>query len=289
MGIAHLYWSILVIEGYPSYVVRILRALLRPVLLFCLKHSVKIQDLVESCKIELLAASEREVLQRGEKVNISRLSVVTGLRRREVLRLQSPHEDEGKTRHFLWKVIGRWQDAGEFSLKGGRPRVLSYGSNTSEFHKLVRSVSQDLNPATVLFELDRIGVVEHTPKGVRLLRLNYVPKGDLEAGVTMLTTDLVDLAAAVEENIVIAPDVPNLHLSTEYDRIRPEGVEQLKAWLLREGHELHLRARKEMARFDQDVNPDPNYHGPYVRIVLGTFGRVEPEKSVEPQKVEKDQ
>ena len=106
---------------------------------------------------------------------------------------------------------------------------------------------------------------------------NYIPKGDPNAMFTVLARDMEDLCVSVEENTIQGMDPPNLHLRTEYDRIRPEGIPALKAWMLREGHDLHLRARAEMAKYDQDVNPDPNFKEQGARVSLTAFSLICPE------------
>ena len=78
----------------------------------------------------------------------------------------------------------------------------------------------------------------------------------------------------VEENLLARPAITNLHARTTYDNIRPEGVADLKRWILTEGHKFHLRAREIMSRYDQDVNPDPSFEGRGVKVSLGSYGFV---------------
>ncbi len=255
---------------------KVLRLLLRPVARFCVKHSIKIQDLVECLKVELVSAAEGELAANSTKTTQSKLSVLTGLRRREITRLLEGGARLEESRSLVSKVVGRWQDDPAFCTQEKLPRVLVV---SEDFSNLVRSVSQDLNPATVLFELKRVGAVTETAKGVKLKFENYIPKGDSFESYQILSRDLHDLICAVNANVSQSPALPNHHLRTEYDRVRPEGIKVLQQWLLREGHAFHLRAREEFAKFDQDINPDPNYRGPTCRAVLGSFGLVQ-EKSV---------
>jgi len=251
-----------------------LKLLCTPLIEFCLKHGLKIQDLEECCR-EVFVESAKHLIE-GQKgrPNDSRLSVMTGLHRREVQRLSSDNNKEGSSVNIITKVVGRWETDRRFVTKDKRPRVLSVGYDGCEFHELVRGVSSDINPASILFELDRIGAIERSKHGVRLKALTYMPKGDAEEGFKILRADLSDLIQAVEHNLFEEQETPNLHLRTEYDKIREHAVPDIQRWILKEGHAFHLRAREFLSQFDQDINPDPDFEGNCVTVSLGAFSNL---------------
>lgn len=245
---------------------------------FCLRHALKVQE-VEACfREEFMAAAKRVIEERGEEVSLSRLSVMTGLTRREVQRIKNSPLKADATPGLITKVIGHWQSDRRFVDKERAPRVLTFGSEESDFNKLVTQVSKDLNPAAVLFELERVKAVERTDAGLKLAVQIYRPRGDVETGFSVLKQDIEDLIGCVEENVFQRPDIGALHLRTVYDRVRPEAATELKSWLLKEGNALHARAREKLSQFDQDVNPDPSFTGKTVRVTLGAFGRVSAEE-----------
>lgn len=250
---------------------RCIRYALRPIVRFCLKHSLKIQDLVECIKIELMDAAHEEIARCDTKITQSRLSILTGLRRREVERLSIGHTKLAEPSNLIAKVLGRWQDERAYTTSKDEPRVLSFEGDDSQFHTLVRRVSSDLNPSTVLFELERVGAIERTRNGVRMTRANYIPAGNALAGFEILSQDMGDLISTVEHNVLKPSDPPWHHLRTEYDKIRVSALESLRSWFLREGHSFHLRAREELAKHDQDVNPSSKHTGPTVRVSFTSF------------------
>ena len=252
-----------------------LRFIARGTIRFCLKHSVKVQELEETLRFLYLEEAAAELRKSAEKVSQSRLSVITGLSRKEVLRMETLEQEErGSSANLVMKVVGLWQSHSQFADRQKTPKVLSFGFEQSDFNKLVTMVSTDLNPATVLFELERVGSAVRTKDGVKLLVKSYRPRGDAQAGFKVLGDDIEDLISVVEENVFVQPTVGNLHLRTEYDRIREDGVTALKTWLIKEGNAFHARAREKIASFDQDVSPDPSYQGKFHRIILGSFGAV---------------
>src|SRR5262245_55326608 len=93
----------------------VLVPLFRPLADLCIKHSFFIQDVFEALKIAFIQAAQDELRSKSEKINVSRLSITTGLRRREVNRLfleKSPKSDE---LDLVTKVIGLWTSGREFT------------------------------------------------------------------------------------------------------------------------------------------------------------------------------
>lgn len=254
--------------------VQALDALLSHVVRFCFRHSFKFQDLVERIKVIFLRIATEELEKKAEKVTVSRLSLITGMQRRDVTKFKAGPAIVDTDKGLIPKVLGQWQTNRRFLTKEGHPKILELGAK-SEFSELVRSVSQDLRPASVLFELERIGAVKKVPGGAQLQVESYVPKGDVITGLNIFRRDLEDFTVAVEENLFTNPKLPNHHLRAEYDKVRATAVEALKAWFLKEGHAFQVRVRNQIAEHDQDSNPDPNYEGDFVRVVFGTFSRTD--------------
>lgn len=241
-----------------------------PVVRFCIKRGVRFQDFSEIAKGLFVAAAQEEIEQADTKVTSSRLSAMTGLQRREVTRTLSNPSGISE-RDVVVKVVGLWQTGTAFLTKAKEPRVLSYVGEQSEFASLVRAVSKDMNSATILFELERLHIVEKSDRGVRLILDTVSPRGDIEGGLKVLGDDITDLVAGVEENLLAKKEIPNLHVRTHYDNIRADALPEIRSWLLREGHAFHAKAREMLAQHDQDINPNPKYKGEKAVVTLGAF------------------
>src|SRR5690606_37677168 len=100
------------------------------------------------------------------------------------------------------RIIGQWQQSARFRSKSGKPRVLSMGGARDEFRALVESVTTEVTPGTILFELERIGAVERVRDGLKLTSRVYLARGDLNTGFRMLQSDIDDLIHAVEGNLI---------------------------------------------------------------------------------------
>ena len=251
-----------------------LRLVLKPVVRFCLKRSLKLQDFTEAAKQVYLETATEALEAEGEQRNVSKLSVMTGLHRRDVDRIV--HET-GPLRYgndLLSRVIGQWQSDKRYSTRG-RARLLSFEGKESEFAELVASVSKNLNPYTVLFELERVGAVERGAGGLKLIRRTYEASSDLREGFSLLSGDCGDLISAVEENLTCRPSVPNLHSKTQYDNICTDHLDTIRSWILERGRVFHEEAREFLAQFDKDINPKLKNRPGGGRAAIGTFSFVE--------------
>ncbi len=265
----------------PDLALKCLRLVLRPVAKYCLRHALKLSDMVEVCKEVLLEAAKGEMLAKDIKVTASKLSIMTGVHRRDVQRMEHQTDQINSNSDDLsTRLVGQWQSDLAFCSDRGKPRTLTYGFESSEFNQLVKRVNKELNPATILFELERIGVVERQGDKLKLIELVFAPKGDMEFGYKIVSADVEDLLAAVEENILENNEVPNLHTRTEYDNIRPSALPEIKKWALIEGRQLHARARQFISQFDQDLNPTGELPEPGTKVVLSSFSKTF-EKKVE--------
>lgn len=257
-------------EIFAGFLLRVLRSLAT----LCLRHSMRIQDITECAKQALLQAAEDELVRSGQGVTTSRLSVMTGIHRKDVERLRVRGEVRGASSHMIVKIVGQWQLDRRFVTADGRPKCLDLGGKASSFNRLVRSVSKEMNPATVLFELERSGTARKSAKGLELQLGAYSPSDNLEQGFQVLADDVQDLIAGVSGNLANEHNIPNLHARTVFDNVRPDRIQEIRQWLVREGHEFHRRAREYISQADQDINPEPGLKGPAQKVVLGSFSRI---------------
>ena len=249
-----------------------LKAVLRPIVHYCMRRSISIQTFFEFSKVLFLEVAEEQMRNKRQKVNISRLSVATGLHRRDVMRIYDKGAIDKPSPSIASRVIGQWEQDSRFQTKAKKPKLLKLDKN--EFNKLVALVSKDVHPGTVLFELERMGAVERTAKGLRLKTSTHVIKGDPSEGIRLLGIDLRDIIAAVYQNLFDNPTPKNLHARTEYDNISMSDLPTIRQWMIKEGAAFHSRIRNYLSQFDLDINPKDSTEGG-VRVVLGTFSYTE--------------
>jgi Family of unknown function (DUF6502) len=249
------------------------RAFLMPVVRFCLRRSYGYSEFSSLAKQIFYEIAEEEIRIKGQDVSVSRLSALTGLDRRDLTRFHKEGVFFARKENLLSRVIGQWEQDARFCKSPGRAKALTCEGVDSEFFTLVQVVSKDLNPYTVLGELERVQAIERKNDKVSLRAKVFVPREDLQDGLRILGLDARDLYNAVESNILQKSETKNLHIRTEYDNLDPAGIEKIRTWFLDKGAELHKEARNYLARFDKDLNPKIKQGG--ARAVIGSFSLVE--------------
>jgi hypothetical protein len=259
-------------ETTRSIALDILKALIRPIVRYCLRNSYSYQDLARVSKEIFVREAEQELARSSYKSNVSRISVLTGLPRHEVNRLlDEEHATPTSEVSVFGRVIGQWRQDRQFRTRNGEPRALTFRGDNCDFKKLVESVTTAINHATVLFELKRMHFVEVDDDKVKLLRQSFSFEGDPRGGFALLSRDLDSLINAVEQNLKNPKRYPNLHIRTEYDNILTKHLPEIRKWLVEEGRVFHRRAREFIAQFDKDINPEIAYEEGKSSVVLGAF------------------
>ncbi|MCB0355102.1 MAG: hypothetical protein KDD64_16335, partial [Bdellovibrionales bacterium] len=190
---------------------RCLEFLIFPLARYCVRHALTLQDFLAVTKICFVKAAEEEIRKSGEKLNTSRICIITGMYRNEVNKiLKSETVLAEQPLGPGARVLTQWSKNPDFLTKGGKPRVLSFKGENNEFQQLVHSVSRHLTPGTVLFELERMQLVERTPRGLRMKEsIDYVGDNP-EKGFELLSNDINSLISAVEENVFDRQKVSNV-------------------------------------------------------------------------------
>jgi Family of unknown function (DUF6502) len=205
--------------------------LLMPVAKFCLRHSLKQREVLELLKLAFVRVAREELERLSLPVTPSKISVMTGIQRRDVSRLLGDPELPGRDRDIVSRVIGLWETGRRYRDNAGRPRILSFTGREGDFADLVAAVSTDLNPYTVAFELERMKAVRQAE-------------------------DSMILHQAVVENIFDQAPVKNIHVKTRFDNIPASFEAEVRSWFLRRAGEFHHDVREYLSSLDRDSNPE---------------------------------
>ena len=130
------------------------------------------------------ALGERDT--RGRATNLSRVSIRTGISRKEVARIRSvvleraqqqpqPDDDSSSSSHIA-RVLQLWHADSRFVDSTGHPIDLPLGGDGVTFNSLVRAAGGDVPPGAVRAELVDAGAVEELDDGrVRPTKRYFVP------------------------------------------------------------------------------------------------------------------
>lgn len=257
----------------PGALVRAARRLLAPLVKLLLAHGATHAFVSELLKRVYLEVAERELARGGERVSASRLSVLTGLHRKDIRRLREPQPEYAPPSSVSLgaRLIARWTGEAEFCDAEGRARPLPRQAERGpSFEGLVASVSTDVRPRAVLDEWLRLGLVEVDAEDRVALRAEaFVPSEGFDEKAHFLGRNLHDHLAAAANNV--SGDRPMLERSAHYRGLGDASVSELEALSERLGMEalraLDRRAR-ELQREDAAEAPED---APRQRINFGVF------------------
>lgn len=206
------------------------KALLRPLVRVLIACGVTLPALVAALKECFVDVASRDFRLGGREPSDSRVSLVTGVHRKDVraIRERSHPVSTPRTGGLAATVVGRWLGHPDHLDAEGRPRPLPRPA----FDALVAGVSKDVRPRTVLDELLRLGLVEvGEGDAVRLLADAFVPaKGGGEEMLAFFGRNLHDHIAAAAGNLLAGPDGRRfLERAVYYNNLRPADVDRLEA------------------------------------------------------------
>lgn len=233
--------------------------ILRPLVRLLLRNGIPYGTFSDIAKRVYVEVATEEFCIPGRKQSKSRVSILTGLSRKEVLRvrrLPAP-EDLGAGARYnrAARVIAGWVRDRRFRDDTGNPAELSFEGGDASFGKLVKTYSGDAPARAVLDELLRVESVQRMPNGkIRLLERSYIPKtGDIDK-IGILGVDASALIATIDHNIR-RPDAPFFQRKVCYDHLPQEALPELKKKAAARGQSFLESMDRWMSARDRDVNP----------------------------------
>jgi hypothetical protein len=206
----------------------------RPLVRFALLNGLKFQSLSDLLKAIYVEQARKLPDQENERVNVSQLSVATGLHRRDITRLLDEADDEVIPTEppLEAEVFTRWITDPRFRDKQGQPlELLRVGRQMDEpsFDMLARTVTKDIHPRAVLDSMLRLNLVQENGTGLIALRAQaFVPQPERKKMLDFLAHNLRDHTAAATSNMN-AQNNPFLEQSVYGQGLTPKTITLLQA------------------------------------------------------------
>ena len=234
--------------------------LLRPLVRVLLRNGVPFGAFSDLAKAVYVDIAARDFPIAGRKQSISRVSVLTGLSRKEVLRVQRLGTPEDHTIADRYnraaRTISGWVRDRDFADVTGAPSALPIDGATASFSALVKRYGGDVPMRAVLDELLRVGALERLEDGrVHLLTRAYVPGTGEEEKLDILGRDVAELISTIDHNLREDRPYPLFQRKASYDNLPQETLPDLRALIARRGQELLEELDDWMAAHDRDLNP----------------------------------
>src|SRR5512143_1446970 len=235
-------------------------ALLRPLVRILLRNGIPYRSFSDIAKRVYVDVAMEEFGIPGRKQSKSRVSIITGLSRKEVLRVKRlpPPDDLGAVERYnrAARVIGGWVRDPQFHRESGRPMDLPFDGDAASFGELVRIYSGDAPARAVLDELLRVGTVERTQDGkIRLLGRSFIPRtGEIDK-IGILGVDTADLIATIDHNIQ-GTGGPFFQRKVCYDNLPSETLPELREITADRAQQLLEHLDRWLSERDRDYHPE---------------------------------
>ncbi|MEL6680353.1 MAG: DUF6502 family protein [Pseudomonadota bacterium] len=210
---------------------RALKVILRPLVKLLVARGVPVRSATQAMREVYVEVIASDFVLRGEKVTDSRISLLSGLPRKEVRRLRemTPEGRPAAARQLsaTATVLGRWLADPEFSTNGA-PKSLPRQGDLS-FESLVQAAMLDMRARTVLDEMERQNLVTIDADDMVTLRPGaFASGGDEEQTDEVLAANIGAHVEAAARN-VLGQEPRTLERAVHYNRLNPTSVAEIEA------------------------------------------------------------
>jgi hypothetical protein len=218
----------------PKSLIKALRHVLYPLVRVMLAKGVTYPFLADLLKEVFVEVAEKEFPISDRTQTDSRISLLSGVHRKDVRRLRHSPRDpvapEVAAVSLGAHLVAAWTGMPQYLDGAGHPLALPRLASKAEevsFEGLVASVSKDIRSRAVLDEWLRLGVVHLDDKDRVILNTQaFIPQKGFAEKMFYFGHNLHDHASATVSN-VLGQAAPFLERSVHYDALTPRSVAEL--------------------------------------------------------------
>lgn len=218
----------------------LLERMFMPLARLCLANGIRFDTAEEQLKRSFIIEAQALQPAQPEHGKISRVTAATGINRRETTRLLR----ETPTRHspkipLASQVIARWSADPRYRTETGLPLALPRQGDCPSFESLIREITRDLHPRTVLEELLRLKLVNLDEAGdlVQLQQQDYIPGNDQTEMLTLLGDNVGDHLESAVANL-LKDDVQHHDQAIFADELSEESIKALAPLIRQQWYSL---------------------------------------------------
>lgn len=259
----------------PAALLNATRKVLRPIVRLLLSYQITYPTLLELLKSLYVEVAEQEFQVAGKRQSDSRITLLTGVHRKDIKRLreeQNPENVTPKSISIGAQLIATWLASDDFVDANGAPLPLPLRSDEkglSSFDTLVTRVcKQDIRPRVILDEWINLGVAHLD--GNKCVVLNtgaFTPEKGLEEKIFFFGKNIHDHLSASSSNL-LGNKPSYFDRSVYYDQLSAKSVETLR----KDANEIGMQALNAINKKALHLqSSDSQSSGPKHRINFGVF------------------
>ena len=249
------------------------RALLRPIASVVLKCGMTWREFSELSKSVFVSVATDEFGIRGRPTNISRVSILTGISRKEVKRqrdlLAEPEVQASPKTTDATRLLSGWHQDPEFTDEEGRPLHLHAEGTNPSFRSLFNTYGGDTPEQTLARELLKAGSVDKDSEGRYVAKRRYHMPVEMDhGGIRFFGTNLFDHANTLCKNVTGDNEVRWLEGFAVDDQVHPDAVEAFRAYIDERGQQFLEEIDDWLSH--RRIDPNESKSTP-VRLGLGVY------------------
>ncbi|MFO1456960.1 MAG: DUF6502 family protein [Steroidobacteraceae bacterium] len=220
------------------------RVLLRPVVRLMIRAGISFKEFADLSKSAYVEVATGEFGIRGRPTNVARVSILTGINRREVARLRELlAQSSPATPAYLnaaQRVLTGWHLEPAYVDAAGAPREIPVEGPAPSFADLCDRLAGDVPASTLLKELRNVDCLVAVEGGrLRALSRVYIPAKLDPQKVLRAGSVLQDIGQTVVHDLICGPkELLRFERRAENDRIDPQHLPAFRALLEQEGQSM---------------------------------------------------
>ncbi len=194
------------VKSKKSILVKAVIKILKPLIKVLIRNEVSHSEFSVLAKQAYVETAYEHFSISGKKTTYSRVAVLTGLNRKEIVALVKNKEKsdydvlKGKPNRAI-RVVNGWRTDSEFLNKNNEADVLPIHGEHGSFSALVARYSGDITLGAVIDEFERIGLVFKPDKqSIKLITEGYIPKENELEKIKIMSICVADLLASAVHN-----------------------------------------------------------------------------------------
>jgi hypothetical protein len=214
----------------PKALISAIKRLIRPLVRLLIAKGFGLPSFIELVKEVYVNVAEEEFPTKGKRQTDSRISLLTGVHRKDVKRLRAMAPESFTVPRSVGLsplVVARWLNSANTTNADGQPLPLPRQSATAtepSFDALVESVSKDIRPRALLDEWVRLGVARlDAQERVVLNRSAFIPEKGFDEKAYFLGRNIHDHLSAATDN-VLGGKTPSMERSVHYTGLSEESA-----------------------------------------------------------------
>lgn len=253
---------------------RACRTVLRPLASMLLRCGMTWREFSELSKAQFVRAATEEFGIRGRPTNVSRVSILTGISRKEVKRqrdlLQNKQSPVKTKTTDATRVLSAWFQDPDYVDENSVPKLLKESGPKPSFESLCADYGGDIAMPTMLKELLNTETIERTQNGLlRPMRRFYQPVALDDESVLWAAELIKDLSETTNDDLFRESKTPPRFVrKAENKQVRADSLEEFRALLRDRGQAFLVEIDDWLT--EHEIN-DGNEPTETIRLGVGLF------------------